>query len=62
MEAVVRCCCVVGAGEREARRMSWTPGAEGAPLFRCGTEAVLEVWVALEAGGAMRRDCLEVSR
>ena len=55
---------VEGAGEvRFARRVSWRPGAEGAPLVS-GVEEV-EVWVVRfvveegwVAGGAIRRDCV----
>lgn len=47
---------VEGAGVREERRVSWMPGAEGAPLEVL--EEVLVVEVAWEDGGAMRRDCV----
>jgi hypothetical protein len=47
---------VVGGGAvREERRVSWMPGAEGAPL-----EVAEEVFVVEEEwldGGAMRSDC-----
>ncbi len=44
--------------EREARRVSWRPGAEGAPREResFAWRVVLEVLVGWAAGGAMRRD------
>ena len=50
---------VVWVGERLERRVSWMPGADGAPLERAlGVELlrfVVEVgWVE---EGAMRRDC-----
>ena len=45
-------------GFSEERRVSWRPGAEGAPLV-VGEAVVVEVeW---EDGGAMRRDCGSVS-
>ena len=46
----------LGAGEERLRlwrRVSWTPGAEGAPRF-AGVEVVVVV------AGTMRRDCLGV--
>ena len=43
---------------REVRRVSWRPGAEGAPRGRVAFEVVLVVLVAWEEGGAMRRDCM----
>ena len=54
-----------GAAGAEAvrfeRRVSWRPGAEGAPRVGWGPEGVevvvLVVWVAWFARGAMRRDC-----
>lgn len=42
-----------GVGAREERRVSWMPGAEGAPPV---VELVLLVEVAWLEGGAMRRD------
>lgn len=42
---------------REARRVSGTPGAEGAPVVRCGVVEcleVLETWVRRVVEGAMR--------
>ena len=44
---------VVGVGVREERRVSWMPGAEGAPPV---VELVLLVEVGWLKGGAMRRD------
>ena len=41
------------AGAREERRVSWMPGADGAPRV---VESVLLVEVAWLEGGAMRRD------
>ena len=49
---------VTGVGFREERRVSWRPGAEGAPLV--GAEVVV-VEVEWEDGGTMRRDCRGVS-
>ena len=47
------------AGVREARRVSWMPGAEGAPLD-VGTEPEWVVRLVVEEGweedGAIRRD------
>lgn len=46
---------VGGGAVREERRVSWMPGAEGAPL-----EVAEEVFVVEEEwldGGAMRSDC-----
>ena len=40
-------------GVREERRVSWMPGAEGAPP---AVELVLFVEIAWLEGGAMRRD------
>lgn len=50
---------IVGGGEvREERRVSWMPGAEGAPLDVdvVVMEEVFVVEVVWEVGGAMRRD------
>lgn len=47
---------VFGAGVlrlRLARRVSWTPGAEGAPMLACEWEGLLEE-------GTMRRDMAPV--
>ncbi len=49
---------VAGVGFREERRVSWRPGAEGAPL---AVVEVVVVEVEWEDGGAMRRDCGGVS-
>ena len=49
---------VVGVGFSEERRVSWRPGAEGAPLV---VEEAVVVEVEWEDGGAMRRDCERVS-
>lgn len=46
---------LAGVGFREARRVSWRPGAEGAPL------EVVVVEVEWEDGGTMRRDWEGVS-
>lgn len=46
--------------ERLERRVSWMPGADGAPWeVSLDLEAlvVLDVEVGCEEGGAMRRDC-----
>ena len=48
------------AAAREARRVSWRPGAEGAPVVRAlaGVERVrLVVEVGWAEEGAMRRAC-----
>ena len=44
------------AGVREDRRVSWRPGADGAPL-EVDEEMVLFVEVEWLEWGAMRRDC-----
>ena len=44
----------VGFKERLLRRVSWRPGAEGAPLEE--DEGVFDLEVGCEEGGAMRRD------
>lgn len=50
-------------GKRLARRVSWTPGAEGAPFVDVegvGPEVLavrLVVMVGCEAWGTMRKDC-----
>lgn len=43
-----------GGAVREERRVSWRPGAEGAPLEV--VEEVFVVEVVWAVGGAMRRD------
>ena len=46
---------VDGTGVREERSVSWTPGADGAPL-EVEEEEVLVVEVVCWVGGAIRRD------
>ena len=41
--------------ERLLRRVSWRPGAEGAPLEE--VEGVFDLEFGYEEAGAMRRDC-----
>ena len=50
---------LAGVGFSEERRVSWRPGAEGAPLGV--VEVVVVVEVEWEDGGTRRRDCGGVS-
>ncbi len=49
---------LAGVGFSEERRVSWRPGAEGAPL---AVVEVVFVEVEWEDGGTKRRDCGGVS-